>query len=491
MRKQNTSGMQENEFEKQLKKMMEEFQLPPSDSVWEKISRSIHNDKRRKKPFIFLLIIGLLTAGYFVYHAFEKQALNSNNYANIKTDNLNNADSIFSKDSGQLNVQKSFDKTNTSDVYTNDKANGLKNDIKVYNKERNSVIDPLNNIAYKKSVSPIKNSLQKLQDNNSVEVQQINKPSTKQNDITVLNNQPVYEDSSFINQSITIKDSSTLIAQNNIIDTVSSNRDSITINESKADIAVKKSTKKLLPNMYKTPNWQWGVNAFYGRSNIVEGLISSDKSLSQSLSNPGPGGFYDTIFHNKHPYTSSAAYGFGGLIQKKIAKHSFITAGINYTHLSVKSDIGKTIDTAITISSFNGTANYFINRYAQPGPIKRYTSNYNFIEIPVYFQQEFLHAKNFSFSYNAGISLRQLISSDALLYNQYNNVYFSKNDLLRKTQFQFMGSLNFKFTTAKNSSFYIGPQLTYSLSDLIKNSSNNNLHFINYGLQVGLLLHKK
>jgi hypothetical protein len=491
MRKQNTSGMQENEFEKQLKKKMEEFQLPPSDSVWEKISRSIHNNQRRKKPFIFLLIIGLLTAGYFVYHASEKHP-QSNNYTNSKTDNLKqNNDSIFSKDSGKLSVQRSFDKKDTSDVYVNAKGNVLKNDIKVYNKENNPAIALINNIAHTKSISPIKNSLQKVQDNNSNKVEQINAPSIKQNNITVLNNPPVYEDSSFISQSITIKDSAAQIPQNNITGTVSSNKDSIIIKESNDDSSLKKATKNSLVNMYKTPNWQWGINAFYGRSNIVEGLISSDKSLPQYLSNPGPGGFYDTIFHNKHPYTSSAAYGFGALIQKKVAKHSFIIAGINYTHLSVKSDIGKTIDTAITISSFNGTANYFINRYAQPGPIKKYISNYNFIELPVYFQQEILHARNFSFSYNAGISLRQLISSNALLYNQYNNVYFSKNDLLRKTQFQFMTGLNFKFNSGKNSSVYIGPQLTYSLSDLIKNSSNNNFHFINYGLHAGLLLHKK
>ena len=185
--------MQENEFEKQLKKMMEEFQLPPSGSVWEKISRSINKDKRRKKPFIFLLIIGLLTAGYFVYHVSEKYIQNSKSYASNESNSPVTYDNISSQDSGKLNVQQSFDKKDTLDISLNDKVNTLKNGIKIYNKESNSAIAVPNNIAYNKSLSPIKNSLQKLQDNNSNQAQQINTPSIKQNDITALNNQPVIQ----------------------------------------------------------------------------------------------------------------------------------------------------------------------------------------------------------------------------------------------------------------------------------------------------------
>jgi adenylate kinase family enzyme len=47
--------MQENEFEKQLKDMMDEFKLVPSASVWEKVSRRLNEGRRKKRPFIFLL----------------------------------------------------------------------------------------------------------------------------------------------------------------------------------------------------------------------------------------------------------------------------------------------------------------------------------------------------------------------------------------------------------------------------------------------------
>ncbi|MEO8711619.1 MAG: hypothetical protein ABI405_05815 [Parafilimonas sp.] len=490
MRIKNKSGMQENEFEKQLKEMMEEFQLSPSDSVWEKISRSIKKDKRRKMPFIFLLLTVLITAGYFIYHVSENRNQNVNSFASSKNDSPAVPGNISLKDSDKLNIQTPLDKKDTSRLATNDKTNTLKNDIKIYDTENNSIKISKNKYAYHKSIPVSNNSLLQSNDNNNTDEQQTNLPSIKQNNITALSDQSFYKDSAIAEQKTSVRDTAISMAENDIADNISPNADSIIIKENRANVAVKNSTKKSAANNYKSPNWQFGISALYGRSNIVEGLITAEKSLTQSLSNPGPVAFYDTIFHNKHPYTSSNAYGFGVLIQKKITKHGFITLGINYMHLSVKSDIGRTIDSAITVSSFNGSANYFINRYAQPGPIKKYTSNYNFVELPVYFQQDFLHTKNTSFSLNAGMSLLRLISSNALLYNQYNNVYFSKNDLLRKTQFQFMAGLNFKFNTGKNSSLYIGPQLNYSLSNLIKNN-NSNLHFVNYGIQAGILLHKK
>ena len=54
-------------------------------------------------------------------------------------------------------------------------------------------------------------------------------------------------------------------------------------------------------------------------------------------------------------------------------------------------------------------------------------------------------------------SVRQLLSSNALIYNPGNNIYFSKDALLRKTQFQFTAGLNFEINTGKTNSIFVGP----------------------------------
>ena len=114
-----------------------------------------------------------------------------------------------------------------------------------------------------------------------------------------------------------------------------------------------------------------------------------------------------------------------------------------------------------------------------------------YARLPVYFQHDVFYRHKLSLSYNAGFSIRQLISSDALIYNRYSNIYYSKDELLRKTQLQVLAGINLKINTGKNMAVYVGPQFSYSLSNLLNDNDVGNFHLINYGVQAGLMFHKK
>src|SRR6516164_5198225 len=127
--------MQENEFEKQVKKMMESFKLSPSNSVWEKVDRRINGDKQKKRPFILLLFMSLLIAGYFMYHASQKQAQSANNNTANKNINTPKADNNSSSiDSGTLVIKKA-EEENRSNVLTMNKGNDQDDQVRL-RKER-------------------------------------------------------------------------------------------------------------------------------------------------------------------------------------------------------------------------------------------------------------------------------------------------------------------------------------------------------------------
>jgi hypothetical protein len=62
--------MRENEFEKQVRKLMDDFQLSPSASVWEQVRARILQ-RRRRWPLVALLLLSMLSTGYLMYHQFE------------------------------------------------------------------------------------------------------------------------------------------------------------------------------------------------------------------------------------------------------------------------------------------------------------------------------------------------------------------------------------------------------------------------------------
>ncbi len=431
--------MQENEFEKKLKTMMEDFNLSPSDAVWQKVKQKIQKKNRRKIPFFFLLGIGLLTAGYFIVKL-----------ANYKSAYINKAEKNISK-----NINNSKQKITTKATESN--SSNLKTELSSFNKDsdknknnssirinKNVFVVDENNIKSKRGL--ITNSNRPVLFSN-----QENK-----NNISV-SKQTVLQKDSVLNQQQTAINQ---VSKSEVQNAVTENNKNFLKDDSAAasltnqkNIFVKSSVKKQ-NKIYKTPNWQWGVTAFYGRSNLVEAITNFNKSAVQ-YGNPASVNL-DTATKTVHPFTSSNAYSFGVTLQKKISKNAFISSGLNFIHLAAKSNIGKTND---PVNPGFFTSGYYLRSYTQPGSLNTYNSRYNFIELPVYFQQNFFHANKISLSYDAGFSIRQLLSSNSIFYNQTLNSYFLKNDLLRKTQLQAQAALNFTINTGKNSSVYIGPRI--------------------------------
>ena len=57
-------------------------------------------------------------------------------------------------------------------------------------------------------------------------------------------------------------------------------------------------------------------------------LVSSNKSLPSSLNSGGSN--FDTAYANGKPYSASASYSIGGVVEKRIIKNGFIGVGLNY-----------------------------------------------------------------------------------------------------------------------------------------------------------------
>jgi hypothetical protein len=86
--------MAANEFEKNVRKEMDEFKVQPSGEVWSKIEDRIREKKRKRRIVFFILFssIALMLAGYGIYN-FSSNKPRSEAQNKIPGDNRSNDES--------------------------------------------------------------------------------------------------------------------------------------------------------------------------------------------------------------------------------------------------------------------------------------------------------------------------------------------------------------------------------------------------------------
>ncbi|MBS1745003.1 MAG: hypothetical protein JST21_02410 [Bacteroidetes bacterium] len=483
--------MPENEFEKQVKEMMESFSRVPSDVAWEKLSRRINTEKRRKRYFIFFLLAGLVATGFVVYNSTGKnvekisqEVVGKNNVTAQPEHQLLIADSNKNRLSTiQPGQQITSIKQKEKIIISSGQKKPLQLSI---NKKENKTIVLQSapkvklNDADKADKNNVNESIQQQQiqqghfdnsDDGSIEMKSEQDSSTKKD--FAKNNLPV-------------------ATENLLEDSMQSKNE--TEKKSTSTVTGKKNNeaKKKTSSDYTIPLWQWGVQAGYGRSTLLKGLSGNEKSYPASLNGPTAIPNNNAVTPSKI-YTASDAFAVGFSLQRKLSKNSVIGAGLNFLHYSVKNGVNGLVNSGAVYmpNNLTGLSIYTVSRYYRPGSDSRYLNEYNFIELPVYFRQNIFHTKSKTLAYQAGFSVRQLLSQQALVYDAFNNVYYVDNNLMRKTQFQVTGGFNFSFNTGKKTAVFIGPDFSYSLSNLYNDKSKGNFHFIQYGIQAGMMFHKK
>jgi len=94
-----------------------------------------------------------------------------------------------------------------------------------------------------------------------------------------------------------------------------------------------------------------------------------------------------------------------------------------------------------------------------------------------------------NWNWNAGASMSGLISSNAVVYDNYNQAYYNNNDLFRKVQITFLGGINTQFKLG-STAVHLGPQFQYGLTNLFKHDDYGTQHLFSMGLQANIFLKK-
>jgi len=298
------------------------------------------------------------------------------------------------------------------------------------------------------------------------------------------------------------------------------------------DSATSANALAAMPIQRKTPSlWHWGVKADAGYSRIsvsklfqLKGLLGTDKSYAEDLAArsysspapPGAGNQFLNVQASTSPVKVASAIqpdfsaSVGVFIQRTLSPRLKVSVGLEYSYMSVNTNVGKAFDSPITVNIGTNSLKVVNRFYESPGYIDTVRGSYasiqnqgagkvyysqkqryrfHYIEMPVMLNWQINKGKRLPpLVFEGGVSIGRMFSADALHYEGVKGVYYEDNSLFNKTQFNFVTGLSIGLFQKSKHPVWIGPDLRYSLNGLVKKDVSAGQYVWSTGISFKMLL---
>ena len=463
----------QNDFEKRVRQKMDELDLVPAEPVWAKIEEQIRKKKEKKRVIFWLPLLLVFLGGTAVW--LNQQNNNHDNSSQLvqpasrPSVNAGKPDHITQEVSVPGSVPDHSNTKETPAGIRNKQSNtpgpttgAAASDVRTRSSALSVTIDAVKEEPGDKNnrviSTPVSGSDEQSTENAT------DKPGKL---IVIPADEKKPSNTEFSEKEISEKE----IEKN-------SREDSATV--------LKKDSTRTSPQPLPKQNngkWRLAVLAGGGLSGLADGLavLSQEKMMADALGSTGSG-FPTAPAVAPQPVTTSITNGFsfsiGGAAIKQLSGRFQLSAGLEYRFLSNKMQVGDDSAGYVRVYSqslFQGTPNY-------QGAPNSYTNHYHFISLPV--DIAFQPLKKLPLNISAGLSLQQLISTDALVYNSLYKAYEKNKSAFTQTQLFSQLGLDYSIDLKKHQ-LSLGPQLNYGLSKLLKNGEDK--HLFSFGLRTAFI----
>jgi hypothetical protein len=473
-----------NEFEKQVRQMMDELKLVPSEPVWQKVELQIREKKDRRRVIFWISFMVLLLGGGLWLGVRE--------YSNKIS---------YKKDSEtERKVKKAVDDNlpvittvKPTDQETPRHTTVIISGNKTQNEKQGGEPGTKNNY-----VGNIEPGVQKsFSENTNISTQitaRKNPNLVKHSEVIV--SQPSIEKvlkEAAPNLAIQISTDTTNInflkkkieTNSSIIDSVQQDSASSKNEVQKQDTAaIKKANQK----KYAASKWKLNFIVAAGTStisdvNLFEGLFgSSDKAYAAPNYSGGSQSGGLPLYYGPSDIKKGFSFAAGAAARKQLAKRAFFSAGLRYNYYSNTIQVGNKINQSRVLMDFS-VSQYYSNTGTSLRP---YHNRYHFVSVPLAMDWQLL--KKIPLNFYTGLSMQYLVKTNGLVFDHTTQSYFNSKDAFNRVQIFFEPALTYA-VSFKQKTLTFGPQLQYGLTRLEKN--NSTYHLTSYGLKAQLQFGEK
>ena len=523
--------MQENEFEKQVKQKMDEFRLRPSEPVWLEVRKELVRKRRRRLLVLIPLFAALLAVSYLTLRPFiskdsiptevknvsannkndnkVKPAIDNDKKLNNRTDEPVNRDAVANKESKTADEKKNDNVSIKEETESAKSKNNEKRKLTV-NKSTSIVVSDIP--AKKKGNDIVKNDFSEKTNKKRLSDKQVDgySASTADRPLDKTADKKIADSRSLNNngneQPVNEKDPAKDIAVINTVNNIDNSPVPILSDFQRKIITDSLFTRRLSDVQVPVINNQRfsaqrnlkigftlavGASSRANKPLQLAGSSSSDKALPSAFYGPGSNANGGVLASPPSDVKPGVAFKAGLTIMKPVSRRFDIAAGLLYSYSSDHIRIGKSFSSYITYNNRD-----FLNIQAQStavsGKNTDYTNKYHFIELPVSAYFKLTGKWKRPLIWNAGVSVSQLISSNALLYDAaLGGVYYDGKRDINKTQLNLSTGFSLRFYNNSGWQWNIGPQIYLSATKLFNNAYDENKHPVYGGLHMQVLLPTK
>ena len=534
--------MSDHEFEKQVQRKMDELKLSPSNAVWTAVEQNIRqHNKRRRFGFWWPLAFVFLGVSGYVMYAVQQPSEGKLPLAKSKAvkgngveENNSVKENTAQENTGTKNINETVPSDNTSTLQPS--VNKPSNQSTVSGSDKND-----NTVA--QYTSPAKGSGKKPAHAAQTQQQQSGKqlvtPVAGAHETIAFADVDEYE--TRLPDAVSAEMLKRNAAEQELAFTDPYNQlnkfGSINTNNVALAPLSKESGQKPPIQKQHGPKWQFGVMGSAGVSRLTQSNLfdfsgwigTGDKSVENSVAedlskrastmnapNTQGGNSLTALPPAKKaaPIRQDLAWSAGVFAQRPLGKRVRLTVGLQYTYMSVHTTIGKLVNQSAVVSQANASAtvinryytsldalqqgNGFSSNYTQfnPGALPAdslkgsdYTYRFHSIEIPVTVNWQINKGRVLPpFVLDAGISFGKLITTDALHYDGKKDIYYKDNSLFNKTQLNALMGFNVGLFQQSKTPVWVGPNLRYSLTGLLKKEVSSGQFLWSTGIQVKMML---
>jgi len=484
--------MQENNFEKDVQKKMAYLQLGPTNEVWKKVQEAIAKKRKRKIGWlVFLLLFVCLSAGSYIWIFQPSKTKLANNESNINLVKVN--DTSFT--SKTIRNSKPLKKNISSNINITPETRLLKTQNKLVARPvESTVIVTAKYFATRQTPANTSKDFSNNKNTAAIYKQQKNAHTSKAKTFMQVVDATIETTNDIDLPNMLPR----AYASFSLLEFASSKHQPLTTNlpvvtASKSLLLAEKFGDQKLKTKeinVATKNRQhqkllflisFGVGRAATASNYLGTTANStyyDNALFQNTSS-GAGQDPNNRF-SSIPSELNPGYGIyaGVSVVKKISQKTNLSIGLQYQLLNTNNKVGQVIVRADGSKAFETGNNNYQNKY-------------HFIQIPVEFTAQLTNGKQHNIYLHTGLSISQLLHTNALQFNTVARQYFISNDYFNKTTIGFSAGISINLLKRNDAPLLLGPVMYYSLTPIAGKGLYDNSRYGFLGLRLQKLINSK